>query len=129
MFLITWNLFTVFFFNWEFRMNHIPTVYSPMTSISKPFNGTIFHTHHSSSFPHQFRQHLHSHVVVLLSFLQSSLHFSSIQFNSHFFFFFIFQSITLRHKSIKISAHAVPPLPQNHTVVRLSLSLSVHVYI
>ncbi|XP_024625362.1 ketohexokinase isoform X5 [Medicago truncatula] len=75
-------------------MNHIPTVYSPMTSISKPFNGTIFHTHHSSSFPHQFRQHLHSHVV----------------------------SITLRHKSIKISAHAVPPLPQNHTVVGFGMT-------
>ncbi|KEH23982.1 pfkB family carbohydrate kinase [Medicago truncatula] len=73
-------------------MNHIPTVYSPMTSISKPFNGTIFHTHHSSSFPHQFRQHLHSH------------------------------SITLRHKSIKISAHAVPPLPQNHTVVGFGMT-------
>ncbi|AES81669.2 pfkB family carbohydrate kinase [Medicago truncatula] len=65
-----------------------------MTSISKPFNGTIFHTHHSSSFPHQFRQHLHSHVV----------------------------SITLRHKSIKISAHAVPPLPQNHTVVGFGMT-------
>ncbi|XP_058737894.1 uncharacterized protein LOC131610050 isoform X2 [Vicia villosa] len=63
-----------------------------MTCISKPFNATVFHKH-SSPFP-QFPSRLHS--------------------NAHSFF----HSNTFRStKSINISSHAVPPLPQNQIII------------
>ncbi|XP_058749339.1 uncharacterized protein LOC131622327 [Vicia villosa] len=63
-----------------------------MTCISKPFSATVFHTH-SSPFP-PFPSRLHSNV-------HSFFHSNS------------FRST----KSINISSHAVPPLPQNQIII------------